>query len=194
MKQSMQTHASWIQYHFLNSWRTVYSETSIYRLSSIPDYSTKLIVQLKVGQIYLQTADCNAWLLALHLRTQLEEVPSFPSLYHPTLWVALDYLWSLLEKWFGAGAARCCDVLFLWFEILLPKLFIWGNNHPKTLISPMSSLYARPPPVNWYSRYPRNRLVYLPYSWTVTLASHQKLSQLIIYQTGRNGKLHSDRS
>ena len=44
------------------------------------------------------------------------------------------------------------------------------------------------------SGYHRNRLVYSPYSWTVTLAIHRKLSQLIIYQSGRNGELHSNRS
>jgi len=48
------------------------------------------------------------------------------------------------------------------------------------LISPMSSLFAHPQPVNWYSGYLHNRQLYSPFSWTVTLTSHQKLSQQII--------------
>lgn len=59
-----------------------------------------------------------------------------------------------------------------------------GKIITQTLMLPVWSLFACPPPANWY---PHNRQVYSLYSWTVTLACHQKS-----YKTGRNGEVHSN--
>ena len=41
----------------------------------------------------------------------------------------MQQILNLPEKWFGAGAARYCDVLPPWFEILLPNISHRKESH-----------------------------------------------------------------